>query len=108
MAGSSDRDRAPSEPFQQHTAVVEVQPRIDPQRRQRCSLSCISRWWRRPRRRPLRLPQKWPGRQGASLRVVVDDNVDTVTTLAMLVQESSHEGRTVYDSSTVLEAAVKN
>jgi hypothetical protein len=42
------------------------------------------------------------------LRVVVDDNVDTVTTLAMLVQESSHEGRTVYDSSTVLEAAVKN
>jgi hypothetical protein len=45
---------------------------------------------------------------GASLRVVVNDHVDTVTTLAMLVHESSHDARTVYDSSTVLEAAVKN
>jgi PAS domain S-box-containing protein len=42
-----------------------------------------------------------------SLRVlVVDDNVDTVTTLAMLVQESGHEVRTAYDGSAVLEAAL--
>ena len=42
-----------------------------------------------------------------SLRVlVVDDNVDTVTTLAMLVKESGHDVRTAYDGSTVLEAAL--
>jgi PAS domain S-box-containing protein len=42
-----------------------------------------------------------------SLRVlVVDDNVDTVTTLAMLVQESGHEVRTAYDGSAVVEAAL--
>jgi CheY-like chemotaxis protein len=41
------------------------------------------------------------------LRVlVVDDNVDTVTTLAMLVQESGHDVRTAYDGSSVLEAAL--
>jgi CheY-like chemotaxis protein len=44
---------------------------------------------------------------GPSLRVlVVDDNVDTVTTLAMLVQESGHEVRTAYDGLAVLEAAL--
>jgi signal transduction histidine kinase/ActR/RegA family two-component response regulator len=44
---------------------------------------------------------------GPCLRVlVVDDNVDTVTTLAMLVQESGHEVRTAYDGSAVLEAAL--
>ena len=44
---------------------------------------------------------------GPSLRVlVVDDNVDTVTTLAMLVQESGHEVRTAYDGAAVLEAAL--
>jgi len=44
---------------------------------------------------------------GPSLRVlVVDDNVDTVTTLALLVQESGHEVRTAYDGSAVLEAAL--
>ena len=44
---------------------------------------------------------------GPSLRVlVVDDNVDTVTTLSMLVQESGHEVRTAYDGSAVLEAAL--
>jgi signal transduction histidine kinase/ActR/RegA family two-component response regulator len=44
---------------------------------------------------------------GSSLRVlVVDDNVDTVTTLAMLVQESGHEVRTAYDGMSVLEAAL--
>jgi PAS domain S-box-containing protein len=42
-----------------------------------------------------------------SLRVlVVDDNVDTVTTLALLVQESGHDVRTAYDGSAVLEAAL--
>jgi PAS domain S-box-containing protein len=44
---------------------------------------------------------------GPSLRVlVVDDNVDTVTTLAMLVQASGHEARTAYDGPAVLEAAL--
>ena len=44
---------------------------------------------------------------GTALRVlVVDDNVDTVTTLALLVQESGHEVRTAYDGSAVLEAAL--
>ncbi len=43
----------------------------------------------------------------SSLRVmVVDDNVDTVTTLAMLVQESGHDVRTAYDGSAVLEVAL--
>lgn len=42
-----------------------------------------------------------------SLRVlVVDDNVDTVTTLAMLVRESGHEVRTAFDGSAVLETAL--
>ncbi len=45
---------------------------------------------------------------GPSLRVlVVDDNVDTVTTLAMLVQESGHEVRTAYDAFAVVEAALE-
>jgi PAS domain S-box-containing protein len=44
---------------------------------------------------------------GTSLRVmVVDDHVDTVTTLAALLQESGHEVRTAYDGSAVLEAAL--
>jgi signal transduction histidine kinase/ActR/RegA family two-component response regulator len=44
---------------------------------------------------------------GPSLRVlVVDDNVDTVTTLALLVKESGHDVRTAYDGSEVLEAAL--
>jgi len=42
-----------------------------------------------------------------SLRVlVVDDNVDTVSSMSMLVQESGYEVRTAYDSSTALEAAL--
>jgi CheY-like chemotaxis protein len=42
-----------------------------------------------------------------SLRVlVVDDKVDTVTTLALLVKESGHDVRTAYDGSAVLEAAL--
>lgn len=44
---------------------------------------------------------------GPSLRVlVVDDNVDTVTTLALLVQESGHDVRTAYDGTAVLEVAL--
>jgi PAS domain S-box-containing protein len=44
---------------------------------------------------------------GPALRVlVVDDNVDTVTTLALLVKESGHDVRTAYDGSEVLEAAL--
>ena len=38
--------------------------------------------------------------------LVVDDNVDTVTTLALLVKESGHDVRTAYDGSAVLEAAL--
>jgi PAS domain S-box-containing protein len=42
-----------------------------------------------------------------SLRVlVVDDNVDTVTTLALLVTESGHDVRTAYDGPAVLETAL--
>jgi PAS domain S-box-containing protein len=42
-----------------------------------------------------------------SLRVlVVDDNVDTVATLALLAKESGYDVRTAYDGSTVLEAAL--
>jgi CheY-like chemotaxis protein len=42
-----------------------------------------------------------------SLRVmVVDDNVDIVTSMAMLVREFGHEVRTAYDGSTVLETAL--
>ena len=53
------------------------------------------------------LPTITAQRTGPSLRVlVVDDNVDTVTTLAMLVQESGHDVRTAYDGSAVVEAAL--
>jgi len=42
-----------------------------------------------------------------SLRVlVVDDNVDAVTTLAMLLRESGYDVRTAYDGLTVLETAL--
>ena len=37
---------------------------------------------------------------------MVDDNVDTVTTLALLAKESGYDVRTAYDGSTVLEAAL--
>ena len=37
---------------------------------------------------------------------MVDDNVDTVMTLALLVKESGHEVRTAYDGSAVLETAL--
>ncbi len=44
---------------------------------------------------------------GPSLRVlVVDDNVDTVTTLALLVTESGYDVRTAYDGSAVVETAL--
>jgi PAS domain S-box-containing protein len=44
---------------------------------------------------------------GPSLRVlVVDDNVDTVTTLSLLVKEFGHDVRTAHDGSAVLAAAL--
>jgi CheY-like chemotaxis protein len=44
---------------------------------------------------------------GASLRVlVVDDNVDTVQTLAMLLKTSGHDVRTAHTGPTALEAAL--
>jgi PAS domain S-box-containing protein len=44
---------------------------------------------------------------GPSLRVlVVDDNVDTVTTLALLVTESGHDVRSAYDGTAVVETAL--
>ena len=44
---------------------------------------------------------------GPSLRVlVVDDNVDTAETLAMLLEESGHDVRTAHDGPTALEAAL--
>ena len=44
---------------------------------------------------------------GPALRVmVVDDNVDTVATLAMLVKESGHDVRTAFDGTEVLEAVL--
>ncbi|MBS1212582.1 MAG: hypothetical protein H6R26_1199, partial [Proteobacteria bacterium] len=44
---------------------------------------------------------------GASLRVlVVDDNVDTATSLSLLLRESGHDVRTAADGPTALEAAL--
>ncbi len=53
------------------------------------------------------LPFETLQRLGPALRVlVVDDNVDTVTTLAMLVKESGHAVRMAYDGTSVVEAAL--
>ena len=52
-------------------------------------------------------PTETAAPNGPFLRVlVVDDNVDTVTTLALLVTESGHDVRTAYDGSAVLETAL--
>jgi len=60
-----------------------------------------------PEPRPSSPPTEKAQPSGPSLRVlVVDDNVDTVTTLASLVKESGHDVRTAYDGSAVLEAAL--
>ena len=60
-----------------------------------------------PETQPSPPPAKRAKPTGPSLRVlVVDDNVDTVTTLAMLVKESGHEVRMAFDGSAVLEAAL--
>ena len=60
-----------------------------------------------PEQKPSLPPSEKVQPTGPSLRVlVVDDNVDTVTTLALLVQESGHEVRTAYDGSAVLETAL--
>jgi PAS domain S-box-containing protein len=60
-----------------------------------------------PESQPTLPPTEKAQPTGPSLRVlVVDDNVDTVTTLALLVNESGHDVRTAYDGSSVLEAAL--
>ena len=60
-----------------------------------------------PASQSLPMPNEISQPTHAALRIlVVDDNVDTVTTLAMLVRESGHEVRTAFDGSTVLEAAL--
>ena len=60
-----------------------------------------------PERQSVLPPTEKAEQPRPSLRVlVVDDNVDTVTTLAMLVRESGYDVRTAYDGSTVLEAAL--
>jgi CheY-like chemotaxis protein len=52
-------------------------------------------------------PTKTAKPNGPSLRVlVVDYNVDTLTTLALLVRESGHDVRTAYDGPAVVEAAL--
>ena len=51
--------------------------------------------------------QESTGRAGSSLRVlVVDDNVSSADTMAMLVQQLGHEVRTVYDGPTTLATAI--
>jgi PAS domain S-box-containing protein len=60
-----------------------------------------------PQAQALSPPPETSQSTGPSVRVlVVDDNVDTVTTLALLVQESGHDVRTGYDGSSILEAAL--
>ena len=60
-----------------------------------------------PQPQPSLRPTEKAQPTGQSLRVlVVDDNVDTVTTLALLVKESGHDARTAFDGPTVLEAAL--
>jgi CheY-like chemotaxis protein len=62
---------------------------------------------RPPERQPSLPPtEKAPPPRPALRVLVVDDNVDTVTTLAMLVQESGHEVRTAFDGSVGLETAL--
>ena len=60
-----------------------------------------------PQPQPASPPTEKAQPTSPALRVmVVDDNVDTVTTLAMLVQEAGHEVRTAFDGLTVVEAAL--
>jgi PAS domain S-box-containing protein len=60
-----------------------------------------------PRPRASSPPAETARPTATSLRVlVVDDNVDTVTTLALLAKESGCDVRTAFDGSTVLEAAL--
>jgi len=60
-----------------------------------------------PETQPLAPPAETTQPMRPCLRVLmVDDNVDTVTTLAMLVKEFGHEVRTAHDGSAVLEAAL--
>jgi CheY-like chemotaxis protein len=60
-----------------------------------------------PESKPQLPPPERAQPTGNALRVlVVDDNVDTVTTLALLVEQSGHDVRTAYDGPSVLEAAL--
>jgi CheY-like chemotaxis protein/two-component sensor histidine kinase len=60
-----------------------------------------------PEPRPPSPPTEKAKSTGPSLRVlVVDDNVDTATTLALLLRESGHDVRTAPDGPTALEAAL--
>ena len=60
-----------------------------------------------PTAQPSPLPVERTEPLGSALRVlVVDDNVDTATTLAMLVKESGHEVRMAFDGTAVLELAL--
>lgn len=60
-----------------------------------------------PESKPQLPPLERAQPNGNALRVlVVDDNVDTVTTLALLVEQSGHDVRTAYDGPSVLEAAL--
>ena len=60
-----------------------------------------------PRRQPSLRPIETHQPPRPSVRVlVVDDNADTATMLAMLVRESGYDVRTAFDGSTVLETAL--
>jgi PAS domain S-box-containing protein len=56
---------------------------------------------------PPSAPKETAGPNGSPLRVlVVDDNVDSAESLAMLLEMSRHEVRTAHDGPTALEAAL--
>jgi len=56
---------------------------------------------------PLSPPSEKPKPTGPSLRVlVVDDNVDTATSLELLLRDSGYDVRTAYDGPIALQAAL--
>jgi CheY-like chemotaxis protein len=60
-----------------------------------------------PAPQPPSTPKEAAEPTGPSLRVlVIDDNVDTAQTLAMLLKTSGHDVRTAYTGPTALEAAL--
>jgi CheY-like chemotaxis protein len=57
--------------------------------------------------RPQPPPTETPNSIGRRLRIlVVDDNVDSAESLALLLQASGHDVRTAHDGPTALEAAL--